>query len=215
MGAPQKNENSLPSPLLPFKNKLMNATPPLLTLNNAHLRFGERVIFDDISLSLFPRDRACLVGRNGSGKSTLLKVITGRLELDRGERFSKPHLKIGILDQALAPSKPISIQAYLESQLEGKVESHHLEETLSHLELAPEKMLNDLSGGESRRVMLAKALVGKPDVLLLDEPTNHLDLPTIEWLEDYLKSYPGAILMISHDRAFLSPQRRWPERHHA
>lgn len=182
----------------------MNATPPLLTLNNAHLRFGERVIFDNVSLSLFPRDRACLVGRNGSGKSTLLKVITGRLDLDRGERFSKPHLKIGILDQSLAPSKPISIQAYLESQLEGKVESHHLEETLSHLELAPEKMLNDLSGGESRRVMLAKALVGEPDVLLLDEPTNHLDLPTIEWLEDYLKSYPGAILMISHDRAFLT-----------
>jgi ABC transport system ATP-binding/permease protein len=182
----------------------MNTTPPLLALNNANLTFGAKVILDDASLSLFPRDRVCLVGRNGSGKSTLLKVLAGTLELDAGERYVKPGLKIGILDQSLAPSEPISAFDFLKKQVKKDVESYLLEETLSHLELDPQKILSSLSGGESRRVMLAKALVGRPDVLLLDEPTNHLDLVTIEWLEDILKAYTGAILMISHDRTFLT-----------
>ena len=182
----------------------MTKTPPLLSLNNARLSFGARTILEDVSLSLFPRDRVCLVGRNGSGKSTLLKVLAGTLELDKGERFAKPGLKIGILDQSLAPSNPISILDFLKKQMSPDMEPHVLEETISHLELESQALLSSLSGGESRRVMLAKALVGTPDVLLLDEPTNHLDLITIEWLEDILKAYQGAILMISHDRTFLS-----------
>lgn len=182
----------------------MNAAPPLLSLNHAHLTFGARVILEDVSLSLFPRDRVCLVGRNGSGKSTLLKVLSGNFQLDRGERFAKPKLKVGILDQSLAPSIPLSIFDYLKTELAKDLEDYVLEETLSHLEIIPQKLLSTLSGGESRRVMLAKALIGKPDLLLLDEPTNHLDLITIEWLEEILKAYTGAILMISHDRTFLS-----------
>lgn len=182
----------------------MTKTPPLLTLNNARLSFGAKAILEDASLSLFQRDRICLVGRNGSGKSTLLKVLAGQLELDQGDRFIKPGLKVGILDQSLAPPDPISIFDFLKSQLEKTLETHVLEETLSHLELNPHALLSSLSGGESRRVMLAKALVGSPDILLLDEPTNHLDLVTIEWLEETVKAYPGAILMISHDRSFLS-----------
>jgi len=182
----------------------MTKTPPLLSLNNARLSFGARVILEDVSLTLFPRDRVCLVGRNGSGKSTLLKVLSGMVELDGGERFAKPGLKIGILDQSLAPSKSLSIFDFLKKEAGKGVETHALEETMSHLELNPGALLSSLSGGESRRVMLAKALVDSPDVLLLDEPTNHLDLVTIEWLEDTLKAYQGAILMISHDRAFLS-----------
>lgn len=182
----------------------MTKTPPLLTLNNAHLSFGSRTILEDVSLTLFPRDRICLVGRNGSGKSTLLKVLAGTLELDKGSRFIKPGLKVGILDQSLAPSEPISILDFLKTQMDKNMEPHVLEETLSHLELDPQALLSSLSGGGSRRVMLAKALVGSPDVLLLDEPTNHLDLVTIEWLEETLKAYQGAILMISHDRSFLS-----------
>lgn len=179
-------------------------TPPLLTLNDAHLAFGTKAILDDASLSLFPRDRVCLVGRNGSGKSTLLKVLAGTLELDKGNRFIKPGLKVGILDQSLAPSDPISVFDFLKSHADKTIETHALEETLSHLELDPQTLLSTLSGGGSRRVMLAKALVGSPDILLLDEPTNHLDLVTIEWLEETLKAYQGAILMISHDRFFLS-----------
>lgn len=182
----------------------MIKTPPLLTLNNAHLAFGSKAILDDASLSLFPRDRVCLVGRNGSGKSTLLKVLAGQLELDHGNRFIKPGLKVGILDQSLAPPDPISIFDFLKSHADKTIETHVLEETLSHLELDPQTLLSTLSGGGSRRVMLAKALVGGPDILLLDEPTNHLDLVTIEWLEETLKTYQGAILMISHDRSFLS-----------
>lgn len=182
----------------------MIKTPPLLTLNSAHLSFGSRTILEDASLTLFPRDRVCLVGRNGSGKSTLLKVLAGTLELDKGDRFIKPGLKVGILDQSLAPSDPISIFDFLKTQIDKNMEPHVLEEILSHLELDPQSLLSSLSGGGSRRVMLAKALVGSPDVLLLDEPTNHLDLVTIEWLEETLKAYQGAILMISHDRSFLS-----------
>jgi len=178
--------------------------PPLLALNHAQLSFGARRILEDVSLSLFPRDRVCLVGRNGSGKTTLLKVLSGSLELDGGERFVKPGLKIGLLDQSLAPSKSITALDFLKTQINSNIEPHVLEETLSHLEVNPQSLLSNLSGGESRRVMLAKALVGKPDLLLLDEPTNHLDLPTIEWLEETLKAYPGTILMISHDRTFLS-----------
>jgi ATP-binding cassette subfamily F protein uup len=182
----------------------MTKTPPLLTLNDAHLSFGSRTILNDVSLTLFPRDRVCLVGRNGSGKSTLLKVLAGTLELDKGSRFIKPGLKVGILDQSLAPADPISVFDFLKLQMDKTMEPHVLEETLSHLELDPQAFLSSLSGGGSRRVMLAKALVGSPDVLLLDEPTNHLDLMTIEWLEETLKAYQGAILMISHDRSFLS-----------
>lgn len=182
----------------------MTKAPPLLTLNNGHLSFGSKAILLDASLTLFPRDRVCLVGRNGSGKSTLLKVLAGTLELDQGSRFMKPGLKVGILDQSLAPSQPISIMDFLKDQMDKAMEPHVLEETLSHLDLDPQTLLSSLSGGGSRRVMLAKALVGSPDVLLLDEPTNHLDLVTIEWLEETLRAYQGAILMISHDRSFLS-----------
>ncbi|MBY0293699.1 MAG: ATP-binding cassette domain-containing protein [Alphaproteobacteria bacterium] len=182
----------------------MIATPPLLALNNAHLAFGARIILDEASLTLFPRDRVCLVGRNGSGKSTLLKILAGTVDLDGGNRFIQPGLHVGILDQSLAPPVPLSILEFLIQQVGKNIEPHVLEETLSHLELNPQKLLINLSGGESRRVMLAKALVGAPDILLLDEPTNHLDLITIQWLENSLSAYKGAILMISHDRTFLS-----------
>jgi ATP-binding cassette subfamily F protein uup len=182
----------------------MTKTPPLLTLNNASLSFGARAILDDVSLSLFPRDRVCLVGRNGSGKSTLLKVLAQTVDLDQGQRFIKPGVKIGLLDQSLAPSKEISSLEFLKQQVGETMPLHVLEETLSHLELSPQILLSNLSGGESRRVMLAKALVGSPDILLLDEPTNHLDIVTIEWLEEALKAYQGAVLTISHDRTFLS-----------
>jgi ATP-binding cassette subfamily F protein uup len=182
----------------------MTKTPPLLALNQASLSFGAQAILEDVSLSLFPRDRVCLVGRNGSGKSTLLKVLTGALELDKGERSIKPGCKVGLLDQSLAPSEPLSIVDFLQKEVSETIALHTLEETLNHLELHPQSLLSTLSGGESRRVMLAKALVGTPPLLLLDEPTNHLDLVTIEWLETTLKSYPGALLVISHDRTFLS-----------
>ncbi len=177
----------------------MTMTPPLLSLKDVSLSFGARQILADVSISIFPRDRICLVGRNGSGKTTLLKVLTGQIELDKGERFIKPGLRVGILDQSLAPSTSQTIFEFLH----GTEEAYILEETLSHLRLDPQKKLSSLSGGESRRVMIAKALLGSPDVLLLDEPTNHLDLLTIEWLEEMLNAYPGALLMISHDRTFL------------
>jgi len=181
----------------------MNTSPPLLTLNEALVSFGGLPILDHISLSILPRDRIALVGRNGSGKSTLLRLLSGQIELDGGEKYIQPGLKIGTLDQGLAPKLEISVLDFLKKELGANIPNHALEEALSQLAIEPDLILSNLSGGESRRVMMAKALVGQPDVLLLDEPTNHLDLKTIEWLEDSLQSYPGAILIISHDRAFL------------
>lgn len=181
----------------------MHTTPPLLTLNDALVTFGGLPILNHISLSILPRDRIALVGRNGSGKSTLLKVLSSRVELDEGERYIQPGLKIGTLDQSLARKLNITVLEFLQKELGAQFPAHMLEEALSQLDIAPDRILANLSGGESRRVMMAKALVGQPDVLLLDEPTNHLDLKTIEWLENSLKSYAGAILIISHDRAFL------------
>lgn len=182
----------------------MITTPPLIALNNARLTFGTREILEDASLTLFPKDRVCLVGRNGSGKSTLLKVLSGLIDLDGGKYFAEPGVKISILDQSLAPSEPLCILDFLKKYIGEKVEVYRIEEIISHLELNPQALLSTLSGGESRRVMLAKALAGKPDILLLDEPTNHLDLFTIEWLEETLKAYHGAILIVSHDRTFLT-----------
>src|SRR5260221_5727318 len=113
----------------------MTKTPPLLALNDAQLSFGMRTILENVSLSLFPQDRVCLVGRNGSGKSTLLKVLAGEIELDKGTHFSKPGLRIGLLGQSLAPSESLSILDFLKKWVRKELPPHALEEMLSHLEL--------------------------------------------------------------------------------
>ena len=96
------------------------------------------------------------------------------------------------------------MEGYVSEGLRNHGERHRLDAVLTRLQLDGARLLSNLSGGEARRASLARTLVGEPDVLLLDEPTNHLDLPTIEWLERYLADYDGAVLVISHDRAFLS-----------
>jgi ATP-binding cassette subfamily F protein uup len=180
--------------------------PPLIALKDARLAFGATALFGGLSLTLASGERACLVGRNGTGKSTLLKVIAGQQELDGGERFLQPGTKVAYLPQDPSFAAEQSIAGYVAQDPRGGEDAprHAVDAVLLRLDLDGTRKLGSLSGGEGRRVALARCLVSDPEVLLLDEPTNHLDLPTIDWLEGELKRFRGALLVISHDRTFLA-----------
>ncbi len=173
-----------------------------LTLRGATVTFGGGALFTNVDLSLAPGDRACLVGRNGGGKSTLLNVLAGQLELDRGERWARPGLRIGYLPQEVAATTGGDVGWFVAAGGTNAA-AHDVAAAIGQLGLTADRRMSALSGGERRRAALARALAGAPEVLLLDEPTNHLDTPTILWLEKSLAAAKAALLVISHDRAFL------------
>jgi len=177
--------------------------PPLLTLKNIHLTFGGHPLLTGAEMTVAPGDRICLVGRNGSGKSTLLKIAAGLIAPDKGERFAHPNAVIRYLSQEPDFSAYPTTLAYVEAGLKPLDPQYLAYTMLADFGMTGEEDPSRLSGGEARRVALARELVCKPDVLLLDEPTNHLDLPAILWLEDALKSFRGALVLVSHDRRFL------------
>lgn len=180
---------------------------PILSVRDSSISFGTKPLFEHLDLNIYDRDRICLVGRNGEGKSTLLKIITGDYELDSGERWILPGTTIGYLPQQPSFHADGKVVDYVmegikpEERTENK--RYLADIIITPLQLPPDAMLSTLSGGQLRRADLAKALIEEPTLLLLDEPTNHLDIHTIEWLENYLNSYKGALICISHDRAFL------------
>ncbi|WP_445679590.1 ABC-F family ATP-binding cassette domain-containing protein [Radicibacter daui] len=178
---------------------------PLLTLKDLSLGFGETTLFDGFDLGIAAGDRMALVGRNGSGKSTLLKVVAGLIEPDRGERVQQGGMRAAYLPQEPDLSAYKTVLDYAAGGLpEAEADETYRAEALLHaLGLEPTRGTDGLSGGEARRAALARTLVGEPDILLLDEPTNHLDLPAIQWLEEELSGFRGAMVVISHDRAFL------------
>ncbi|HVM85046.1 MAG TPA: ATP-binding cassette domain-containing protein [Candidatus Binatia bacterium] len=183
----------------------MPASPPQLALRDAAVTFGGKPLFSGISLGIGRGERVCLVGANGSGKSTILKALAGEIDLDHGERFVQPGLKIGYLPQSPSFAHGGAVAEYVAAGLDGvHADDYRVARALDHLRLDGERDLKTLSGGEGRRAALARVLAGEPDLMLLDEPTNHLDLPTIEWLEQELLDYRGGVLMISHDRTFLN-----------
>ncbi len=182
--------------------------PPLLTLQNTALTFGGRPLLTDASLSVEPGERLCLVGRNGSGKSTLLKIAAGQIEADSGERFIHPGATLRYLPQEPDLTGYATIWDYAAGGLAEGDDTWRVGYLLEHLSLDGETPTANLSGGEARRAALARTLAPQPDILLLDEPTNHLDLPAIEWLESELAAHPGALVLISHDRRFLSKLSR-------
>ena len=178
----------------------MAARPPLVALKDVRLQDGPRPLFDGVDLAVEPRSRAALVGRNGAGKSTLMKVVMGLIEPDSGDRSVQSATRF-----AYVPQEPIITgETLLDYASSGEAEPWTAEAWLTTFGLDPAKSTQGLSGGETRRAALAKAFAEEPDLLLLDEPTNHLDILAIELLENELISARFALLVVSHDRAFLN-----------
>ena len=202
----------------------------LLTLLDAQLAFGHVPLLDHADFALEAGERVGLIGRNGAGKSSLLRILGGLESADDGQLQAQQSLRVAFVAQepeladdatvfdavaqSLAPLRALmdtyaagqgdldALQARIEAQ-DGWTWRRRVDETLQRLRLPAEGTIGTLSGGTRKRVALAQALVMRPDVLLLDEPTNHLDLDAIRWLEDLLLDFKGAVVAISHDRAFL------------
>ncbi len=204
----------------------------LLTLTNAHLAFGHVPLLDGTDFALETGERVALIGRNGTGKSSLLKILAGQdkpddgvLQVQSGVRrvyvAQEPVFKAGasVFDavaEGVAEARVLreryeahaagedldALQTRLEA-LGGWTWEQRVTESLQRLQLDAAAAVDALSGGTKKRVALAQALVAAPDVLLLDEPTNHLDIDAIEWLQDLLRGWRGALVLISHDRAFI------------
>jgi ATP-binding cassette subfamily F protein 3 len=183
----------------------------MLTVAGLQKTFGPRLLFDAVSLTLQAGERVGLVGPNGAGKSTLLKIILGHESPDEGEVTFVRGTRFGYLPQE---SEPAGDETVLDLAVPHDPHHEHDGQTVSRAKqiLASlgfrqtdfERPARELSGGWVMRARLARLLVDEPDVLMLDEPTNHLDLETLLWVQDYLREYGGAILLISHDREFLN-----------
>lgn len=184
-------------------------------LNIEHISkiYGEKKIFDDASFGIQENDKIGIVGINGTGKSTLLKMIAGIEEPDDGQIIRQNGLKIAYLSQEgiteaeeKGLEKERTILSYMMEGIDDTDWSAESEAKTILNELGiteQESLIEHLSGGQKKKVALAKILVSSSDVLLLDEPTNHLDNAMLEWLEDYLKRYRGVVIMVTHDRYFL------------
>lgn len=182
----------------------------LVSMRGISLSFGKDLLLDNIDLNIEAGNKACLVGRNGAGKSSLLKILHADLYPDGGEIQNPDDTRISYLPQDVPADITGTVEEVAVSwktdttNHDSHWESYHVVgKVLSHLYLNPKEQFEKLSGGQKRRVLLARALVCEPDLLLLDEPTNHLDIESICWLEDYLLRHCKTFLFVTHDRAFL------------
>ncbi len=178
------------------------APPPILTLTGIELGFGGAPLLGGVTLAVQPGERIALVGRNGSGKSTLLKLMAGLAAPDAGERFLRPGLSAGYMAQDPDFAGFATLGAFVEAAVDP-AESWRAEIAMEGVRLDAGLDPAAASGGERRRAALARILARAPDLMLLDEPTNHLDVAAIGWLEQYLAETRAAVVVISHDRAFL------------
>ncbi|HWX29376.1 MAG TPA: ATP-binding cassette domain-containing protein [Steroidobacteraceae bacterium] len=188
---------------------------PTVRLDKVSLSFGLKPLLDRAVLQIRKRERVCLLGRNGEGKSSLLQLITGQILADSGEVWVRPGARIASLAQEVAPASDATVREMLMSVFESGAAAPgaaahgdwqaelQVDQVISRLQLDRDAPMTALSGGWRRRVMLGRALVSQPDLLLLDEPTNHLDIDAITWLEDMMQDFDGALMFISHDRAFV------------
>ena len=183
----------------------------MLTLSNLSKSYAGRTLFRDASMQVNRGERIGLVGPNGAGKSTLFSLILGENSPDDGQVIRERGSSLGFLPQESAPAGEESILALATSHAEDEYAAHTLApkakrilKGLAFKESDFERQARTFSGGWVMRAHLARLLTQEPDLLMLDEPTNHLDLEALRWFQGYLKGYPGAILMISHDREFLN-----------
>ena len=181
---------------------------PTVRLDKVSLSFGLKPLLHDAALQIRKGERLCLLGRNGEGKSSLLQLITRQIVPDAGEVWVRPGARVASLAQDVSPASEAVVRDVVMSGLRRAEHDDWqadllVDQVISRLELAPDAIMSALSGGWRRRVMLGRALVAAPDLLLLDEPTNHLDIEAITWLEDTMLEFEGALLFISHDRAFV------------
>lgn len=171
-------------------------------LNIEHISkiYGEKVIFEDASFGVQEGDKVGIIGINGTGKSTLLKMLAGEEVPETGQIIMQNNVRLAYLPQNPQFPENATILSYIQDcEAEWKVQSN-----LTQLGITEyEKQIAVLSGGQRRKVALAKILAQDFDILLLDEPTNHLDEAMISWLEEYLKSFRGTVLMVTHDRYFM------------
>ncbi|MGH9218373.1 MAG: ABC-F family ATP-binding cassette domain-containing protein, partial [Vicinamibacterales bacterium] len=182
---------------------------PLVVLEHISHAYGHVPLLDDVAMQVEPGERIAIIGRNGAGKSTLLQIIAGDRLPDTGTVWRQPGARAARLVQDVPLSTDRAVADVVGEGL-GTLDAHEewqrhhqAEMVMSRLSLPPAAIVDSLSGGWKRRVLLARALVGQPDLLLLDEPTNHLDIEAIAWLEEFLASYTGAVIFVTHDRAFL------------
>ncbi|MCO5091073.1 ABC-F family ATP-binding cassette domain-containing protein [Bosea sp. (in: a-proteobacteria)] len=181
---------------------------PLLHLRDVALTFGGQPLLEAAEIAVSAGERVCLVGRNGSGKSTLLKIAAELVEPDHVERFVQPGVTIRYLPQEPDFTGYDSALSYVAAGLGPGDDAYRAQYLLGELGLTGREDPASMSGGEGRRAALARVLAPEPDILLLDEPTNHLDLAVIEWLEQELQSLRSAMVLISHDRRFLTALSR-------
>ena len=181
----------------------------MLTVAGLSKSFGGRELFDDVSFNIMSGDRIAITGPNGAGKSTLIKIILGKEEPDGGSVSFIRGTRVGYLPQESEPAGNETVMEVAvphehehDGQFIAKVKQ--ILASLGFKQTDHDRPAREMSGGWIMRAHLARLLAEEPDLLMLDEPTNHLDLETLIWFQDYLKYYPGAILMISHDREFLN-----------
>ena len=174
----------------------------IINIEHIHKIFGDKVIFDDVSCGIQEGDKIGIIGINGTGKSTLLKIIAGVEEPDEGQVVRQNGLRIAYMPQSPEFPKDATVSSYA---LDGNPDTDwKIMSNLTKLGIMDyDAVLDQLSGGQRRRVAMAKVLAGEFDVLIMDEPTNHLDEAMINWLEEYLRGYRGVIIMVTHDRYFL------------
>ena len=178
----------------------------ILNIEHIHKIFGDKVIFDDISCGIDQGEKIGIIGVNGTGKTTLLRIIAGEEEPDEGQVITQNGIRISWLPQTPEFPQHMTILDYV---AEGKWQKDWSTESearrmLNSLGITDQDInMDNLSGGEKKRVALARMLLNPADILILDEPTNHLDGEMVTWLEDFLRGFRGTVIMVTHDRYFL------------